>query len=471
MQKKPICVKNIFMNIETMITNMRTFYRSGQTRPLRQRLQALRQLQQALIRHEASLLEALQHDLGKSAIEAYSSEIGFVQTEINFALKHLPKWIKRKKRPTPIFHYPAKSFIQPEPKGAVLIIGPWNYPLGLILTPLVGALAAGNTVVIKPSEFAPQSAQAIKRMLDDTFPSDHCQVQIGDEKLATQLLAQPWDHIFFTGSTQVGRLVMQAAAKTLSPVTLELGGKCPCIVTEDVNLKAAAERIVWGKYLNSGQTCVAPDHVWVPTDMQDQLIDQLNQVITRFYGLDPAQCPDYSRIVNHHHLKRLKTFLADGEIVAGGQLDEQTNYFSPTILRDPAANSPVMREEIFGPILPVLSYTNLAELVKNLQSKPRPLALYIFSRRPKVQEQLISALPAGTTAVNDTINQIVTPYLPFGGLGASGMGQYHGQAGFDCFTHYRSILQQTPKPTSTLRYPPYRLSLKMLKLFYKWMLG
>lgn len=459
------------MSSRSTLDPLRFFFQTGKSRTIHFRRDSLLGLEQGLHNHEKQILAALKQDLGKGAIEAYASEIGFVQAEIRFALKHLDTWTNPIKQPTPLLHFPAKSIIRPEPKGVVLIIGPWNYPLGLLLSPLVGAIAAGNCSVLKPSEFAPHTAAAIKNLIEDIYPEGFCQVHLGDDKTATELLRHDWDHVFFTGSTRVGRLVMAAAAKTLSPVTLELGGKSPCLVLEDTNIDITAERIVWGKFINAGQTCVAPDHVYVPTSIFADLTAALIKAIERFYGPDIKQSPDYGRIINQAHFKRLCHYLTEGDLIYGGASDENTLYLPPTLLANIKPDSVVLQEEIFGPILPILPYYNLDSLLNTLQKKPKPLALYIFTRNIHLQNTILSQLSSGTVAINDTMNQIATPYLPLGGIGHSGMGQYHGKASFDCFTHYRGILSKNPYVPARLSFPPYKISLKLFKIFYKWLLG
>ncbi len=448
---------------------LRAMYHSGKTRAVHFRRRALINLRRGLMEHEQQLLSALKQDLGKCAVEAYVSEIGLVQAEIDFALRHLKVWTAIRKRPTPWLHFPAKSMIIPEPRGVVLIIGPWNYPLGLMLTPLVGAIAAGNCALLKPSELAPHTAEAIKTMIQATDPKDCFHVQLGDARTAAALLKQKWGHIFFTGSTRVGRLVMAAAAETLTPVTLELGGKSPCLVMDDVNFSVAAERIAWGKFLNAGQTCVAPDHVYVPGKSSADFTRELIRAVKRFYGPDAEKSDAYGRIINQTHFQRLTHYLKDGEVVYGGERNETDLYFSPTLLTNITPGAPVLQEEIFGPILPIIPYDNLDRLVHTLQGKSKPLALYIFTQKKALQKKVLSQLSSGTVGINDTVNQVATPYLPLGGVGESGMGQYHGKDSFDCFTHYRSVFTKNPNIRIGLRYPPYPINVRPLKKIFKWL--
>lgn len=458
------------MFIDDVVKNQKAFMANGQTRTYGFRRRQLLSLRQGLFTHEQALLSALRQDLGKNAVEAYTSELGLVHRELSYALDHLRRWMRPQKKHTPPMLFPGHSLVIPEPKGVVLIISPWNYPLGLTLTPLISALAAGNSVVVKPSEMAPQSGNRLKTMLADCLPNTVCHVQLGDAKTAETLLEQHWDHIFFTGSTHIGRLVMAAAARQLIPVTLELGGKNPCLLMDDAHLPSAALRIVWGKFLNAGQTCVAPDMVYVPAQFQNTLEQELIKAITRFYGPEPKASADYSRIINRQHLTRLRAYLQEGKILWGGQWDELDNYLAPTIMTNIHPDSRLLKEEIFGPILPIVPYHDLDQLLADLKSKPIPLALYLFTANPRLSRTVLESLPSGTAAINDTINQISTPYLPLGGQGASGMGQYHGRAGFDCFTHYRAVLVQRSNNKRRLMLPPYRIGVGWLKSIYAWLL-
>jgi aldehyde dehydrogenase (NAD+) len=459
------------MNFETLIANQRAFFKTGGTHSLEFRRAQLAKLRDALVDHETALLSALHGDLRKSPQEAYSTEIGLVHGEIRHALGNLSGWMKPKRCGTPPLSWPARGFIRPEPRGVALIMGPWNYPLQLLLSPLVGAIAAGNCAVIKPSEFAPHAADAISKLFDTTFSTDYIAVVRGDRDVAEALLRERFDAIFFTGGTSVGRSVMAAAARHLTPVTLELGGKCPCIVCADAPLDIAARRIVWGKFMNAGQTCVAPDHIFVDRGIRDGLLQALKRAIREFYGEDPRNSPDYGRIVNRRHFDRLTGCLGQGRIAHGGQFDAGDLYLAPTILTDVPPDAPAMQEEIFGPILPVLEFDSLDVVLASLWDRPAPLALYLFTPHVATQELVLARSRSGGVCINDTITHMIGKNLPFGGLGDSGMGAYHGRASFDCFTHQRSVLRRSLAFDPKLRYPPPRISLSVLKRAFRFLLG
>lgn len=451
------------MDFTPLIARQRTHFQSGATLPQEFRRAQLRKLLTLLEAHQGDLLAALQRDLRKSPQEAYTSELGFVLSEIRYALRHLAKWMKPARCRAPLLAWPARGSIRPEPYGLALIIGPWNYPLQLLLAPLVGAIAAGNCVVLKPSEFAPETAGVIGRIIGTAFSEEFIAVVQGEQATAEALLQQRFDTIFFTGSTATGRAVMTAAARHLTPVTLELGGKCPCIVAADAPLALTARRIVWGKFMNAGQTCVAPDHVLVDQRVAGAFLAAAKQALRDFYGADPQQSPDYGRIINRRHFDRLSRYLGDGEMAHGGRIDADDLYMEPTVLTDVSWASPVMQEEIFGPILPVLEFSGLDEVLAKLRERPTPLALYLFSADRAVQERVLVGSRSGGVCLNDTVTQILGKELPFGGLGESGMGAYHGRASFDCFTHRRSVLRRSLALDPPFRYPPPRIGLQGLK--------
>ena len=359
----------------------------------------------------------------------------------------------------------------PEPRGVALIIGPWNYPFQLLFSPLIGALAAGNCVILKPSELAPRTAAVITALIRGTFAEEYITVVEGDRDTAEALLREPFDHIFFTGSTGVGRAVMTAAAGHLTPVTLELGGKCPCLVAADAPLAVTARRIVWGKFMNAGQTCVAPDFVLADRRVAEPLVRAMIGVLRDFYGEDPHRSPDYGRIINQRHFERLVAYLADGRIAAGGQHDAGDRFIAPTILTGVQPTAPVMQEEIFGPILPVIEYANLDEALALLRDRPVPLALYLFTHDRVTRERVLADTRSGGVCINDTVVHMVGKHLPFGGLGASGMGAYHGKASFECFSHRRSVLRRSTRLDAKFRYPPPKSSLAALKRIYRFLLG
>lgn len=459
------------MDYVAAVRAQRTFFLSGATRPLSFRRDQLRKLRQAIELHEATLLAALHSDLRKSAAEAYTTEIGLVLSEIRHAERNLARWVKPQARPLPPLAWPGRGFVHPEPYGAALIIGPWNYPFQLLLAPLVGAIASGCCAILKPSEFAPRTAEAIARMLGSAFPPDYIAVVPGERDIAERLLGERFDVIFFTGSTSVGRAVMSAAARHLTPITLELGGKSPCIVCRDAPLDITARRIVWGKFLNVGQTCVAPDFVLVDRLVRDGLLEAMQRAVRAFYGPDPRQSPDYSRIVNLRHLNRLADYLQCGRIVCGGQRDPDDLYLAPTILADVAWEATIMQDEIFGPVLPVLEFSDLDEALARLRIRPVPLALYLFTGVRAIQDRVLAATRSGGVCINDTVVHLTGKQLPFGGLGDSGLGAYHGRASFDAFSHRRSVVRRRFRWDPRDRYPPARVRLTTLKRLYGFLLG
>lgn len=459
------------MDFTTLISRQRAYFQSGATRPVEFRRAQLRKLFQSLESFEPALLNALHQDLRKSAREAYASELGLVQGEIRHAICHLAAWARPQRRRTSLLAWPARSSIHPEPYGVALIMGPWNYPVQLLLSPLVGAMAAGNCAVLKPSELAPQTAAELSQLIGTTFAEEYVAVVEGQRDTAEALLRQKFDTIFFTGSTTVGRAVLTGAARNLTPVTLELGGKCPCLVCADALLDTTARRIAWGKFMNAGQTCVAPDYLLVDQSVSVDFMEALRRAIHGFYGEDPRQSPDYGRIVNRRHFDRLQGYLGTGRILWGGQYDADDLYIAPTVLADVPADAPVMQEEIFGPILPVLEVAGIDEALAFLRDRPTPLALYLFTRDRAIEGRVLAEARSGGVAVNDTVSHIIGPHLPLGGLGESGMGAYHGKATFDCFSHRRSVLRRSLAFDPKMRYPPQRSELRTLKRIYRFFLG
>ncbi len=450
-----------------MLESLRSFYYSGKTRPESFRRNSLQKLRKEIFLREDDILHALYMDLGKPPAEAYVSEIGFVLSEIKYALKNLHSWMKKRLVKTPLMFRPAKSFIIPVPRGVVLILGPWNYPFQLLMAPLVGALSAGNCAVLKPSEYAPETSGVIEEIINNIFPQGHCCVVPGDSEKSRELVGMKWDHIFFTGSTGIGKKIMTRAAENLVPVTLELGGKNPCMVFNDANVSVSAERIAWGKFLNSGQTCIAPDTVYCHESIYSVFIGELQKAVLRFFGENPETSPDYGRIINIRHIKRLSEYLENsGKVLTGGQFDEKSLYFSPTIMLDIPKESIIMKEEIFGPVLPVLKFKDTDILLSKLRKQPCPLAVYIFTNNRSIQEKIILELPSGSVGINDTIKQAATQYLPFGGAGESGIGNYHGKASFDAFSNYKSIMQTGYRGTR-FHFPPYGKGVKALKKIYR----
>ncbi|MGB7520844.1 MAG: aldehyde dehydrogenase, partial [Spirulinaceae cyanobacterium] len=423
----------------------------------------LKALQQAIKSQEEEIAQALYNDLKRPKLESLAAEVSLCLKEISYALKHLKAWTKPQKVATPLALLPGSSHIIPEPLGVVLIISPWNYPFQLAIAPLVSATAAGNCVIIKPSEIASHTSQVIAQLIEKVFPPEYITVVEGDKEVSTELLKQKFDHIFFTGSTAIGKIVMEAAAKHLTTVTLELGGKSPCIVDSNIDIGISAKRIAWGKFINAGQTCIAPDYLLVHSSIRSALLTALKKCLEEFYGQNPATSPDYSRIISDRHFQRLSALLKEGKIVVGGETNSAERYIAPTIIDQINWDDEVMAEEIFGPILPIIEYENLTEAITAINSRPKPLALYIFSEDKQVQKQVLEQTSSGGVCINDTISQVASCELPFGGVGASGMGSYHGKAGFDAFSHQKSILKKPFWLDIKLKYPPYEGKLKFLK--------
>ncbi|MBD2092667.1 aldehyde dehydrogenase [Microcoleus sp. FACHB-1515] len=449
------------IDIGAIVQRQRDFFRSGQTQPLDFRLQQLQKLQQAIADSKAEILAALQADLGKPEFEAYATEIGVLR-EFDYVLRRLRKWTKPQRVSVGFEQFPARAEIRPEPLGVVLIVGPWNYPFQLLIWPLVGAIAAGNCILLKPSELAPHTSAFVAKLIGQLFDPAYITVVEGGVETSQAILEERFDHIFFTGGTAIGKIVMSAAAKHLTPVTLELGGKSPCIVDADVQVEYAAKRIVWGKFLNCGQTCIAPDYLLVDRRVKPALLAAIQTAIREFYGDDPAKSPDYGRIVSDRHFDRLAALL-DGDIITGGQIDRANRYIAPTVIDRVTWNDAVMQDEIFGPILPILAYDDLDEAIAWVSDRPKPLALYFFSRNADFQQRILNQTSSGSVCINDTVMQVGIPDLPFGGVGASGMGRYHGKASFDTFTHFKSVLVKSFRLDLKWRYPPYADKLDFLK--------
>jgi aldehyde dehydrogenase (NAD+) len=439
-----------------LVARMRASFNSGRTRPLEYRLEQLAGIARFLKEREAEIEQAIHRDLGRPALEVYSSEVAFIASELALVRKKLASWMKPQRVLTSLVGQPGKSLIYREPLGVVLIIGPWNYPLQLVLVPLLGAIAAGNCAIVKPSEVAPATSELLAARLNDYVDPQCAQVVMGGVTETTELLAERFDHIFYTGNATVGRVVMEAAAKNLTPVTLELGGKCPCIVDRQTDLPVAARRIVWGKFYNAGQTCVAPDYVIVHQAVEEALVSHMKETVRDFFGADPRSSPDYGRIVNaRHHRRLMKLIPGSGEVVAGGNADENERYIAPTILRNVSPDAPVMADEIFGPILPVLAVRDIEQAISFVNQRPKPLALYLFSNDPLVQQTVLERTSSGGATVNHTLIHLTVPALPFGGVGASGMGAYHGRATFETFSHRKSVLVKPTWLDPSIFYPPY----------------
>jgi aldehyde dehydrogenase (NAD+) len=455
--------------LDQLLAAQQAYVESGATRPYAFRVEQLRKLKRMLQANEDRLLAALAADMHKPGLEAFLAEVGFLYADINHTLKHLKRWMKPRRVGTPLQLIPSRGVIYKEPLGRVLIIAPWNYPLMLLLAPLTAALAAGNVAVLKPSELAPATSALIAELIGKTFPREYVAVNEGGVAESQQLLARRWDHIFFTGGGAVGKVVAQAAAEHLTPVTLELGGKSPCIVTADADLDLAARRIVWGKFYNAGQTCVAPDYLLVHASIKQPLLERMAGYIRSFYGDDPKASPDLARIISDRHFDRLAAMLAAGgaRVVCGGQLDRTQRYIAPTVLADVGLDHPTMYEEIFGPILPVLTYDRLDEAIATVRRMSHPLALYLFTRDAATERRVLESLPFGGGCINDVVIHLSNPDLPFGGVGGSGTGAYHGEYGFNTFSHHKSVVHSGTWLDVKLRYLPSGDKLKLFRRIFR----
>ncbi|XP_037348291.1 aldehyde dehydrogenase family 3 member A2 isoform X1 [Talpa occidentalis] len=442
--------------MEREVQRVRDAFRSGRSRPLGFRLQQLEALRRMMQEREKDILAAVGADLCKSEFNAYSHEIITILGEIDLVMEKLPEWVTAEPAKKNLLTMMDEAYVQPEPLGVVLIIGAWNYPLVLVIQPLIGAIAAGNAVIIKPSELSENTANILAKLLPQYIDQDLYVVINGGVEETTQLLRQRFDHIFYTGSTTVGKIVMEAAAKHLTPVTLELGGKSPCYVDKDCDLDIACRRITWGKYLNCGQTCIAPDYILCEPSLQSQIVQKIKETVQEFYGENIKESPDYERIINLRHFKRILSLLEGQKIAFGGEADEATRYIAPTILTDVNPETKVMQEEIFGPILPIVPVKNADEAIQFINEREKPLAFYVFSHNNKLVKRMIDETSSGGVTVNDVIMHFTLSSLPFGGVGSSGMGAYHGKHSFDTFSHHRPCLVKSLKGESAnkLRYPP-----------------
>jgi len=450
-----------------LIQKQREFFFQGKTKEISYRLEALKKLQNLFRTYEQDIMDALKADLNKSNFDTYLTEIGIVQAELTFTLKHLHKWIRSKRVKSTLATFGAKGYIYPEPYGIALIIAPWNYPFQLAVAPLIGAIAAGNCAILKPSELTPRTSAILYKIISENFPEEYIKVVEGGVETSSALLQEKFDYIFFTGSVQVGKIIMEAAAKNLTPVTLELGGKSPCIVHEDANLKLAAKRIAWGKFINAGQTCVAPDYLLVHRNIKDQFLQELKKAIIELHSEDVHLTGAFTKIVSEKHFNRLVSFLNKDKTIFGGKADLSSLVIEPTILDKIGWDDCIMQEEIFGPILPVLEYEEMSMMINAIISEPKPLALYIFSESREVQHTILNQVSFGGGCINDTVYHLSSPYLPFGGVGESGIGAYHGKGSFDVFSHMKSVLKQTTLFDLPFRYPTTKNALKKVKMFLK----
>lgn len=454
---------------ENILEKQRQYLSDIGTIDVDKRINNLKNLKKVIKKYEDEIINALNNDLGKHIFEAYSNEVGFVYGSIDFAIKNLKSWTKIRKVRSDAAQLPGKSYIYKSPYGAVLIIGPYNYPFQLIIEPLIGAISGGNTVVLKPSEYATATEAILEKIIKETFAEEYIAIVRGDYKVNSQLLDLQFDHIFFTGSVNVGKIVMEKASKHLTPVTLELGGKSPVIVDNTANLKVSAKRILWGKLTNAGQTCVAPDYILAHEQIYEELIDEFKNTIKEFYGENIKGNQEFGRIINDRHMNRLNNILEQdkNKIVIGGEVDFEQRYISPTIIRDVTMDDSVMEDEIFGPILPVIKYKDMEDLKYYISKHKNPLALYVFSEDEKFSEDVITRFSFGGGCINDTISHVASTYLPFGGIGTSGMGNYHGKASFDTFTHTKSIVKKSTKIDLKLVFPPYKERVNLVKKIMK----
>ncbi len=453
-------------NITHIKENQHRFFDSGKTKDINFRLKQLDILENGLLKHEQAMLDALKKDLNKSAFEAFLAEFGMILEEIRHVKRRLKSWARPKRVPTPFTLFGAKSRIYSEPYGVVLIISPWNYPMYLTFGPLIGAIAAGNCAIVKPSELVPTVSGVLHDMLADMFPEEYVAVIEGDAETSKALLEEKFDYIFFTGSTQIGRSVMQQAAKHLTPVTLELGGKSPCIVDETADISLTAKRVVWGKCLNAGQTCIAPDYLYVHESVKEKFVDELKTNITKLYSDDPLANGNWPSIVNERHFDRLLQLIEGESVVAGGRSNREKRSIEPTLLDHVSWESPVMQEEIFGPILPILTFSSIEDAITQVKTQAKPLALYLFSNDKATQDEVLRSISFGGGCINDTIYHIATPHLPFGGVGDSGIGAYHGRSSFDLFSHRKSILKQTNLFDLPFRYPTMKNGLALMRFIF-----
>lgn len=456
--------------LENPYQNKRSFFDQGNTKSYEFRIEQLKKLKAAINNNETNIIDALTLDLGKPEFESYTAEIGVVYQEINFAIRKLRGWMRPKYVLTPIFLLPAISYITPEPKGVVLIISPWNYPFQLIMSPLIGAIAAGNCVILKPSNKSIRTQHIISNIIGQAFEEEYISVVEGPGYTTANLLIENYrfDHIFFTGSARVGKIILELAAEHLSTVTLELGGKSPAIVHSDADIDIAAKRITWAKFFNAGQTCIAADYVLVHASKREEFIERLKYYINYYYGESPESSNNYGRIINNDRFESLIHLLNDGNIISGGEYHRKIKYIEPTLIDEVSMDDKIMKEEIFGPILPILTYEDITEVVKIVRMNRYPLALYLFTLDKEVKDYIIDNIEFGGGCINHALSHVVNSYLPFGGVGNSGMGNYHSKYTFDEFSHQKSIYKAITKYELNLKYPPYtEAKIKLAKWFLK----
>ena len=450
-------------HVKATLQLQRDFFKTGATRSIGFRKEALRKLKRMIINNEKRFMDALYLDQHKAPFEAYASEIGLILSEIDMHLKHIKSWNRTRSVPTPFVLLPSKSKIRQEPYGLAMIMAPFNYPLGLLLTPLVGAISAGNCVVLKPAHYSGHISDLLAELITDTFPEKYISIFTGGRDVNTALLSERYDYIFFTGSPMLGKVVAEAAAKNLTPVTLELGGKSPCIIDESANLKRAARRIVWGKFLNSGQTCIAPDHIIIHHSIKDEFILLVKNEVEKQFGKNPQHSPDLGRIINEAAFDRISSYLNNANVLIGGETDKADKYIAPTLIEVRDDNIPVMQEEIFGPILPVIEFDDLNKVIKEISEKEKPLALYYFTSNKKNVDVLLSRVDSGAVGINDVLIHFGNKNLPFGGVGNSGMGAYHGKYSFDTFSRKRPVIKTPTGFDIPVKFAPYKNKINLLK--------
>jgi aldehyde dehydrogenase (NAD+) len=440
--------------IKLVLENQRRFFEKGMTLNIGYRIEVLKKLRSLIIKYEQDIKDALWNDFHKPEFEAIATETRFVIKEMNFTIRNLRKWSRKRRVRTPIVHFLAHSYIVPHPYGQVLVLSPWNYPFQLAVMPLIGALAAGNCVVLKTSRQVPHVTSVLEKILDH-FPKELVTMVNGDHYVSDYLLEYKFDYIFFTGSTEIGKHVMRKAAENLIPVSLELGGKNPCVIAADAKLDFAARRIAWGKFMNAGQTCICSDYLLVDKKVKERFLQLLTQEIKTFYGDDPETSKDFARVINFDNVRRISKLMKTGQIVTGGTIDAVNSYVAPTVIKDIKPDDPVMQEEVFGPVLPVIDFADFKEVYRIIARNPKPLATYIFTRDKKLAHEFLNRTQSGSAGINDTVIQIASPYLPYGGVGNSGIGRYHGRKSFETFSNMRSVIVKSNLLDISLRYPPY----------------
>lgn len=455
------------MEVEKIIRLQRDYFKTGETLNVDFRIRQLKTLRSAIKEYEEEILEALRLDLNKSGLEGYATEIGVSLNDIDFAIRNIKKWTKRIYKKTSIINFPSRSFTIREPYGLTLIISPWNYPFNLTIQPLIGAIAGGNCAIVKPSEYSRYTSDILEKIIVKCFDEKYISLIKGGKEANQSLLKEKFDYIFFTGSTKVGKVVMESAAKYLTPLTLELGGKSPAIVCSDADIKVASKRIIWGKFINSGQTCIAPDYLLVDSKIKKELVKEMIKAILDFYGEKPIENEEYGKIINNEHFNRLKNYLKDKDILFGGNSSEDKLSIEPTLIDNVSLEDDIMNEEIFGPILPIIGFSKIEETIALIENNPTPLALYLFTNNKNIEEKILSEISFGGGCINDTVMHVSSHNLPFGGVGRSGMGSYHGKKTFDTFTHEKSILKKSTLIDIPLRYPPYKGNLKWVKKIFK----